>query len=140
MKKLVLIVSAILIAGLTFGQTIKKGSVVIVSSYEVTLNPDVTMNQFLDFYINKYIPEVEKNYTGVKEYILWGDRGEKKNTIGSLMVCESLAVRDKYWPAENSETISEAVKIAEEKMKAINEEMGKFVIAGKRTYTDWIVK
>lgn len=86
----------ILITGLTFGQTIKKGAVVAVSSYEFTLNPDVTMNQFLNFYLNKYIPEFEKNYPGMKMYLLWGDRGEKKNMMGDLLVCESVAVRDKY--------------------------------------------
>jgi hypothetical protein len=140
MKKLILFAIMILMTGIAFGQTIKKGAIVAVSSYEITLNPDVTMNQFLDFYLNKYIPEYEKNHPGVKQYILWGDRGEKKNMMGAMMVCESVAVRDKYWPAEDSDTLSEASKAAQEKMKVINEEMNKFVVAGKRVYTDWIIK
>jgi hypothetical protein len=65
------------------------------------LNPDVSMNQFLDFYINKYIPEFEKNFPGVKEYLMVGDRGENKNKIGGILVFESLAVRDKYYPKED---------------------------------------
>jgi len=122
-------------------QTLKKGAVVCVNTYTFTLNPDVTMNQFLDFYVNKYIPEFEKNYPGVKSYLLWGDRGEKKNQIGTIDVYESVAVRDKYYPIENDTTMTEAVKLANEKMKVINQESGKFFIGdGTRTYTDWIIK
>jgi len=122
-------------------QTLKKGAVVCVNTYTFTLNPKVTMNQFLDFYVNKYIPEFEKNYPGVKSYLLWGDRGEKKNQIGTIDVYESVAVRDKYYPIENDTTMTEAVKLANEKMKVINQESGKFFIGdGTRTYTDWIIK
>lgn len=122
-------------------QTLKKGAVVCTNTYTYTLNPDVTMNQFLDFYVNKYIPEFEKNFPGVKTYLLWGDRGEKKNQIGLLDVYESIAVRDKYYPLENDTTTSAAAKAATEKMKAINMEMSKFFLPGSsRVYTDWLVK
>jgi hypothetical protein len=122
-------------------QTLKKGAVVAVSTYEMTLNPDVSMNQFLNFYINKYIPEFEKNFPGVKEYLMWGDRGEKKNMMGSILVFESVAARDKYYPTEDGTTTSDAVKAANEKMKAMDVELSKFVVSGKRTtYTDWVIK
>lgn len=122
-------------------QTLKKGAIVCTNTYTFTLNPDVTMNQFLDFYLNKYIPEFEKNYPGIKTYLLWGDRGEKKTQIGFLDVYESVAVRDKYYPIENDTTMTEVVKMATEKMKVINQEMSKFFIGGGvRTYTDWVIK
>src|SRR4030043_1710408 len=104
------------------GQTIKEGSVVVMNTYTFTLNPDVTMNQWINFYKTKYIPEMEKAYPGVKEYIVWGDRGDNKNQLGTISIFESVAVRDKYYPVENSEGISEAASGAEEKLKAINEE------------------
>ena len=141
MKKLVFITALFLLVGTAFGQTLKKGAVVCVNTFTYTLNTDVTMNQFLDFYLNKYIPEYEKCYPGVKTYILWGDRGDKKNQIGTMDVYESVAVRDKYYPAENGTIMSEAVKVASEKMKAMDAEMSKFFIGeGLRTYTDWIIK
>jgi hypothetical protein len=122
-------------------QTVKKGAVVCVNTFTYTLNPDVTLNQFLDFYLNKYIPEYEKCYPGVKTYVLWGDRGDKKNQMGIMDVYESVAVRDKYFPVENDTTLTEAVKVASAKMKAMDTEMSKFFIGGGvRTYTDWIVK
>jgi len=99
------------------------------------------MKQFIDFYVNKYIPEFEKNYPGVKEFLLSGDRGEKKNQIGVIDYFESVAVRDKYYPIENDTTMSAAVKVAGEKMKAINEDAGKFFLPGStRVYTDWLIK
>jgi len=122
-------------------QTLKEGAVIAVNTYTFVLNPDVTMNQFLDFYINKYIPEFEKNYPGVKEFVLSGNRGEKKNQIGVIDYFESIAVRDKYYPIENDTTLSAAVKAAEEKMKTVNMEMSKFFLPGSaRVYTDWLIK
>jgi hypothetical protein len=50
-------------------------------------------------------------------------------------------VRDKYYPTENDTTNSDAVKAAEEKMnKDINNGFSKFLVSGKRVYTDWIIK
>jgi len=65
-------------------QTLKKGAVIAVSTYKITLQPGVTMNQYEDFLINKYLPEYEKNFPDSKMYILTGDRGEKKNQIGIM--------------------------------------------------------
>jgi len=124
-----------------FSQTLKSGAVIAVNTYTFTLKPDVTMNQFIDFYVNKYIPEFEKNYPGVKEFLLTGNRGEKKNQIGVIDYFESVAIRDKYYPIENDTTMNAVVKAAEEKMKSINEEVGKFFVPGStRVYTDWLIK
>lgn len=123
------------------GQTLKEGSVVAMNTYTFNLNPDVTMNQWINFYKTRYIPEMEKAYPGVKEYIVWGDRGENKNQFGTILIFESVELRDKYYPVEDSETLSEAAQIAEGKLKAINEEFGKYILNGTtRYYTDWIVR
>jgi hypothetical protein len=122
-------------------QTIKKGAVVAVGVYEMTLNPDVSLNQFLDFYNNKYIPEWEKNWPGAKLYLMEGDRGENKNKFGAILIFESVAVRDKYYPVEDGNTTSDALKAATEKMKAMDAELSKYLVSGARTtYTDWIIK
>jgi hypothetical protein len=121
-------------------QTFQKGAVLAVSVYTLTLNPDVTMNQFLDFYKSKYIPEFEKNNPGVKEFVLSGNRGDNKNQFGIMDVFESVAVRDKYYPIENDTATSAAAKTAQMKMKVLNDEFGKYILDAKRAYTDWIIK
>lgn len=130
----------ILMVGLTFGQTLQKGAVVAVGSYDIVLNPDVTMKQFLDFYTTKYIPEFEKSFSGIKAYLISGDRGEKKNQIGEIWLFESVALRNKYFPVENDTTMNEAVKVATAKMKTMDAEAGKYVKSWNRVYTDWIIK
>ena len=122
-------------------QTVAKGAVVAVGVYEMTLNPDVSLNQFLDFYNDKYLPEWEKSWPGVKQYLMIGDRGDNKNKFGVILIFESVAVRDKYYPVADANTTSDAYNTAVEKMKVMNAERAKYVVSGTRTtYTDWIIK
>lgn len=122
-------------------QTVAKGAVVAVGIYEMTLNPDVSLNQFLDFYNNKYLPEWEKSWPGVKQHLMIADRGENKNKFGAILIFESVAVRDKYYPVADANTTSDAYDAATEKMKVMNAELNKFVVSGTRTtYTDWVIK
>ena len=45
--------------GVTFGQTLKKGMVVAVSSYELILEDNVTFDQFIKFLKEKDIPPMK---------------------------------------------------------------------------------
>ncbi len=79
MKKLILVAVISLVAGVTFGQTtLKKGMVVALSSYELVLKDNVTLQQFINFTEQKYNPAYEKAMPGTKLVMLWGDRGENK--------------------------------------------------------------
>jgi hypothetical protein len=139
--KILFLLSFLAFMSLASGQGLKEGSVIVMNTYTFNLNQNVTMDQWMNFYKTRYIPEMEKAYPGVKEYIVWGDRGEKKDQFGTVMVFESQAVRDKYYPQEDAETPSEAAAAAEEKLKTVYEEAAKYVQpGGKRVYTDWIVK
>jgi len=141
MKKLILVAVIILVTGVTFGQTtIKKGMVVALSSYELVLKENVTLQQFINFTEQKYIPEYEKALPGIKFIMLWGDRGENKFRYGEMWVFEDVATRNKYFPTENDTVNSAALMAAMTKLKAVNDESGKYVLNAKRVYTDWIVK
>jgi|WetSurSiteA1Bulk_404760.scaffolds.fasta_scaffold00146_14 hypothetical protein len=139
MKKLIFLIAISLFAGVAIGQTLKKGAVIAVRSYTVTLQPDVTMNQYLDFYLNKYIPAFEENMPGLKMYVLIGDRGAKKNQMGEIWYFESREIRNKYWPTEEGEG-SDEVKAALDKMKPIVEEFSKYLLYQTEEFTDWIIK
>ena len=75
MRKLLVITALLLFAGVAFGQTLTKGSVIGVHNYNITLQPDVTMNQFMEFWTNNVIPEFEKVWPGGKDLVMMGDRG-----------------------------------------------------------------
>jgi hypothetical protein len=141
MKKLILVAAIILVTGVTFGQTtLKKGMVVALSSYELVLKDNVTLQQFINFNEQKYIPEAEKAMPGTKLIMLWGDRGENKFRYGEMWVFDNAAIRDKYFPAENDTATSPAMKAVMEKLKAISDESSKYILNAKRVYTDWLVK
>jgi len=138
MKKLLIISALILLTGTVYSQTLKKDAVIAVSTYTITLQPGVTMEQYVDFLMKKYIPEYEKNFPGLKMYILRGDRGEKKDQIGFLWYFESGKVRDKYYPGESD--FSDAAQLAWGKMDAISMEESKYAVNSSRVYTDWVIK
>lgn len=64
-EKLFVITALLIFAGIASGQTLKKGSIVSISYYEVILQPDVTMNQYLEFLNTKYKAAFEKAFPGV---------------------------------------------------------------------------
>jgi hypothetical protein len=134
---LVILLSGVFMCQIS-AQTLKKGAVVALHTYSFILKPDVTLNQFTDFMMNKYIPESEKDFPGTKMYLLNGDRGEKKNQIGFLVYFETVQIRDKYYPT--SDKTSPEGDAASVKMKAVSDEMMKYISDYTQIYTDWIIK
>ena len=138
MKKLILITAALLlVAGTTFGQTLQKGNLIGTHVTTVDLKPDVTMEQWQEFYISKVIPEIEKHYTGWKFYLTKGIRGENENSIGSIVVIKSEEHRDKYYNEDGS--LNELGIAIQEKLKPVIEELEKLGTY-TFTYTDWIIQ
>lgn len=139
MKKLILVAVIILGTGVTFGQTLKKGMVVAFSSYELILKDNVTLDQFIKFSREKYIPALEKLLPGQKMYLLTGDRGENKFRYGELLVFDDVATRNKYYPKEEDTTTAPAIKAVLPQLTAISAEGNNYVKYAKRVYTDWII-
>ena len=138
MKKSIIAAAFFLFAGVVFGQTLQEGNIIAVRAYEITLQPDVTMNQFLDFWKNKWKPAQERAYPGTKVFLLKGDRGEHANQIGVITYFESKELRDKYWPKEGEPgPFDEA---ASEIYAPLMEEGSKFVVDSKSVYTDWVIQ
>ena len=121
MKKLIIAAAFILLAGVAFGQTLQMGNLVGLHVMTINLDPDVTMNQYMDFYENKYIPEFEKILPGVKLYIAKSVRGENENSFGLVFIFDSEENRDKYFNEDG--TNSEFGNSAFEKLQPITEEL-----------------
>ena len=138
MKKLLVITALVLFAGIVFGQTLNKGSIIAVHNYDIIFQPDVTSNQFLEFMEKTYIPKFEKAFPGTTLVSLMGDRGALVNKYGGMIIFDSIELRDKYYPIADEE--GEGTGWNEEQQKTVqmlNEGMSKLVISFERTYTDW---
>lgn len=127
----------ILLSGIAFGQTLQKGNVIGVHVATITLEPGVTMEQFIAFYTDKFIPEFEKNRIGWKAYFVKSIRGDIKNGFGLVIVIKSEKDWERYYNADRS--YSELGNSANEQLKPILEELKKF---GTYTtsYTDWVIQ
>jgi len=139
MKKLVLLTALILLSGLTFGQTFQKGNLVGFHVGTVILDPDITLNQYNDFYLNKFIPEFEKQFQGdIKMYSAVGDRGDDENLVGFFWVFKSVEVRNKYFTQDGTATELFNSKLGN--IQAINEELNKLGTFSQKHYTDWVIQ
>jgi len=105
MKKLIIAAAFILLAGVAFGQTLQKGSVLALHVITVNLDPDVTYNQWENFALTKYIPAYNEEFQGdIEVYYAKVDRGDDENGLSLIWVFKSLEVRDKYFDKEGIAT------------------------------------
>jgi len=135
MKKLIIAAAFILLAGTTFSQTLQKGSLLGHWTPSITLAPDVTMDQYMDFVKNKFLPAFEEHFPGMKGFIMQGGgdylEGDVKNEYVYLFYFESAEVVHKYFDTEFN--ITEEAAAALEKLGPIFEEFKKLgTDAGKR--------
>jgi len=139
MKKLLIIAALVLFTGIAFGQTIKKGAILAIWETTLTLQPDVTMDQVLDFLTNKYYPGMNKflEGDGVTFFLVQGNRGEQTGNIAWGIYCESEEVRNRYWPGDGSG--SDEWRALLQKMQSLNEELNKLATYKNRASTDWKV-
>ena len=127
----------ILLAGLTFGQSLQKGNLIGTHVMTVNLKPGVTMEQFIEFFKNKALPEWNKVEPDWKMYIVKSIRGDLKNSFGMIHVVKSEKIRDKYNNDDGSST--ELGKSVSEKLKPVWDELEKLGTF-TTTYTDWVVQ
>jgi hypothetical protein len=136
MKKLLIVTALVLFAGIAFGQTLTKGSVIAVHNYSITLLPDVTMNQFVEFWTNKMIPEFDKVWPGGNQLVMIGDRGKHKYGFATISYFESVEQRDKLYPAEGDPNDA----AIPEELVPIFEELGKYILSYEDDYTDYVIQ
>lgn len=136
MKKLVFITAMILLSVFAFGQGLQKGNLIGTHVMTVTLQPGVTMEQFIAFYNSKVIPEINNFDPDWKVYLVKSIRGDIKNSFGTIHVIKSEKVRDKYYNADGSS--NELGNSWNEKLKPVVDELKKLGTS-TTTYTDWVI-
>ena len=136
MKKLFFLSALILMTGLLFGQNLKKGNFVGFHVMTITLNPNVTMDQYLDVMKNKVIP-LDDKYFESKSYIAKGIRGECTDCISWIIVWNTEAGRDKFMKPDGG--LNEIGEAAMAKVQPAMDELNKLGTWTSK-YTDWIVQ
>jgi len=137
MKKIILATALVLLAGVSYGQTLEKGNSLGLHVLTITLDPDVTLNQWLDFYSIKVIPELEKNFEGAKVNFFKCDRGHYENKIGIIIHFKSEKDRDRYWPGITEQ--SDEGKAVIEKIQPVLDELTKLGTFS-REYSGFVIQ
>ena len=137
MKKLFVIIALILFSRIIFSQSIEKGNVIGLHIFSLNLDPDVTFNQYKNFFIQNYIPELNKNYPDVNHYFTMGNREENENNIGLLVVFGSQEIKNKYYHEDGSRT--ELTISIQERLKPIREQLDNLGTVSAK-YTEWAIQ
>lgn len=103
----------------------------------VRLQPGVTMDQFLEFLVNRYVPEVEKHYRG-RQVLIMKKRGDPDEThIAWVNYFVSEQSRDTYWPEPDKP--SEKADVALREVQSILFEL--FELGDwTEEYTTWLIE
>lgn len=137
MKKLALVTTALLFVCFLQGQQLQNGNLIGVHALKMTLNPGVTMDQFIQFYTEKFIPAYESAYPGWHLRLARSLRGNvPKDNLGLIFIIDSEQTRDKYYNPDGTE--NELSTAANEKLKSVNDELMKYG-SGNSIYTDWVL-
>ncbi len=114
-----------------------KGASFGLHELTVDLEPGVTMDQFLEYMIDNYVPEVEKHYNGVKILVLQKRGPGNEHKIAWVYYFASISSRDALWP--EADTPSEE---AEEALNQVQPVLFKLLEMGTWTesYGVWIIQ
>lgn len=138
MKKLIFISVLIFFTGLAIGQVLPNGTIIGTHQMTITLKPGVTMEQYMQFFSEKYLPELNKLDPDWKVYLVKGTRGNIfANSFGLIHVIKSEQTRAKYHNADGS--VTELFKSGNEKLKPVMNELNKLGTY-VYTWTDWVVQ
>jgi hypothetical protein len=136
MKKLVVLISILILAGSVYSQSLGKGNLVGMHVLTIELKPGVSMDQFLETFQNKLIPEMEKLEPGWKAYLVKSLRGPNENKLGIIYVATSEKERAKLYNPDNSPT--EAGRQVRQKMQPVMDELNQLG-TWSTEYDDWLV-
>ena len=140
MKKALFTFAFALLCIFSFGQTVRKGSLLGLHVGTPTLKEGITMQDYTNFYTSKFIPAAEKAFPGVKVYLLKSVRGQDSTSMGVVFIFNSEADRNKYW--NNDGTMTELGKAADAKMSEIGKELDKYQTSSNAPdrYNDWVIQ
>ncbi|HZD52482.1 MAG TPA: hypothetical protein VE175_05505 [Woeseiaceae bacterium] len=111
----------------------------------VKLRSNVTVEDFEKFYVEQVLPEYEKNWPGLKGYLLQNFRDEAKNQFAIVWLFETTEARNRYFDEAGTpnERANELERAALAKVKPIEDKLKKLYGEYTVRYTnedDWVVQ
>jgi len=120
---------------------LEKGNLIGIHIITVTLNPNVTMDEFRTAYVRDVLPEYEKNWPGLKGYLLKSFFSDSKHQFAIVWLFKTVADRDRNFDADGR--ANELEKAALERVKPAEEKFKKRYGTYDVQYThedDWVVQ
>ena len=141
LKRIVIIAAIFLIPAIYDAQELERGSLIGVHVVTVNLKPNVTIEDFIKFYVEHVLPEYEKNWPGLKGYLLKSFFSDSKNKFAIVWLFKTVEDRNRNFNADGS--ANELEKAALAKVKPIEDKLkamyGDYTIQYTRE-DDWVVQ
>lgn len=118
-------------------QTLQKGNLIGTHIMTVKLNTGVTMDQFMQVYTSKVLPEMNKMDPNWKVYLVKSIRGANKDSFGQIHIIKSEKDRDKYYNQDGTNT--ELGIALNKKFEQVLSELNKYGTV-TTVYNDWLVQ
>jgi hypothetical protein len=118
---------------------LQRGQLFGVHVITVTLEPHATLDQFKQVFVSRVLPEYEKQWVGLRGYLVQSARGPSKNRLAIVWLFESEAARDRYFtPGDKPNDLEKAALAA---IKPIEESLLQAYGSYTITYQDdWVVQ
>jgi hypothetical protein len=141
LKRMLILITLFLVANLCHAQGLEKGNLIGVHVVTVNLKPNATMEEFTKFYVGHVLPEYEKNWPGLKGYLLKSFFSDSKNKFAVVWLFRTVEDRNRNFNADGS--ANELEKAALEKVKPIEDKLkamyGDYTVQYTRE-DDWVVQ
>jgi len=140
MRKLLVVTGLLMLAGIAFGQTLKKGNIIGLHVIQLNLDPDVTYNQYISGQ-EVFTSIFNKEFQGdIEVYLIKSDRGDEENSMGMIWLIKSNDIRAKYFDEEGAFT-----ELFSTKFEKVNSAFAEKVTSlgtsdwTRLRYNDWII-
>lgn len=140
-KRCIVLIIGLLVSGPCWGQRLERGNLIGVHVVTVNLKPTASMEDFTKFYVDHVLPEYEKNWPGLKGYLLRSFFSDSKNKFAIVWLFKTVEDRNRYFNADGS--ANELEKAAYAKVKPIEDKLKDMYGSYSVQYThedDWVVQ
>ena len=137
----ILLIASVLMSGGCWADGLERGNLIGVHLVTVTLNPNATMEDFEKFYVGEVIPEYERNWPGLRGYLLKSFFADSQNKFAIIWLFKTVADRNRNFDANGR--ANELERAALQKVKPIEDKLKKLYGTYTVKYThedDWVVQ